>query len=560
MVDDITIWLITGRIAALALQHAVEKFNGVEVVVAPVPVAAFLTRDHVVAILASNPGMRGGVVVVPGKVAWDVTRAAEDLGIVLVKGPDSVLDMPPVLRLIERAMADMGTVTAGDVAAVIERGHHAARPGLAEMDAIVSERVAAIVSAEGGAGQSELHHDGNAGVEEMLQNRARNFTIPYTTRAIGKDLPPLVMAEITRTPDRSLDDVERLAGYFLRQGADILDVGSISGKPNPKAMAEAVERIIQQHPGCLVSIDSMNGKEVLAAVDRGARIVLSIDEATINILGSLDPDVTVVVVPGNAVLGTFPADPVARANDLANLVGQVHEAGFMRVIADPVLESPIRPGLVPSLEGYTYFSRLCKDRPEIDVPIFLGGSNVSEMIDADSAGVNAILAVLGVELGAGILFTTEESAKCTGSVAEMKAARDLAFLAGTQQAVPKDLGIDALSCKKKHRAIPSFNQQDAGSTIDTELPSLAKATYKPDPAGIYFKINIDHDEGIISAGAFRGEEFVVVFTGTSAETIGRAIINHYPALAKDHILYLGRELERAEYCLFHHASFIQDES
>ena len=50
------------------------------------------------------------------------------------------------------------------------------------------------------------------------------------------------------------------------------------------------------------------------------------------------------------------------------------------------------------------------------VPLFFGAGNVTELLDADTQGVNALLAALAAEVEASILFTPEYSAKARGSV------------------------------------------------------------------------------------------------------------------------------------------------
>ena len=51
-----------------------------------------------------------------------------------------------------------------------------------------------------------------------------------------------------------------------------------------------------------------------------------------------------------------------------------------------------------------------------DVPLFVGVSNVTELMDADSVGVNALLARLSQEVDASILLATEKSDKAKGTV------------------------------------------------------------------------------------------------------------------------------------------------
>jgi Dihydropteroate synthase and related enzymes len=103
-------------------------------------------------------------------------------------------------------------------------------------------------------------------------------------------------------------------------------------------------------------------------------------------------------------------------------------------------------GLVASLERYKKIREKFKD-----IPLFFGVGNVSELIDADSVGVNAILSGLASELNADILFTPEYSQKCFGSIYELRRASEMMFLSENRGMPPKDLGIDLLLFKEKRK-------------------------------------------------------------------------------------------------------------
>ena len=82
-------------------------------------------------------------------------------------------------------------------------------------------------------------------------------------------------------------------------------------------------------------------------------------------------------------------------------------------------------------------------------PVFFGIGNVTELLDTDSTGVNALLAGIGMELGVSVLFTPEESGKTRGSVYELSVASKMMFLAENRGSVPKDLGINLVLFKEK---------------------------------------------------------------------------------------------------------------
>ena len=74
------------------------------------------------------------------------------------------------------------------------------------------------------------------------------------------------------------------------------------------------------------------------------------------------------------------------------------KAGAVDTAADPVLDPPMQ-GLAESLQRYVLFREA---NPHF--PLFFGAGNVTELMDADTQGVNALLAALAAELGAAMLF------------------------------------------------------------------------------------------------------------------------------------------------------------
>ena len=110
-----------------------------------------------------------------------------------------------------------------------------------------------------------------------------------------------------------------------------------------------------------------------------------------------------VVVPGRAGL----ADNISRAE----------KAGIEVILADPLLQ-PAGSGLLASL----------RDMKKYGYPLFFGAGNVVELFDADSVGMNALLAGMAMEAGAAVIFTSEHSDKTRGSVGEMRRATEMMAL------------------------------------------------------------------------------------------------------------------------------------
>ncbi len=91
------------------------------------------------------------------------------------------------------------------------------------------------------------------------------------------------------------------------------------------------------------------------------------------------------------------------------------------------------------------------------MPLFVGVANVTELFDADSVGLNALLARLSAEVNASIMLATEKSTKAKGTVKEEVAAAKMMYLAKKRASVPKDLGIDLLVLKDKRSREEPYN-------------------------------------------------------------------------------------------------------
>ena len=105
---------------------------------------------------------------------------------------------------------------------------------------------------------------------------------------------------------------------------------------------------------------------------------------------------------------------------LEEIIGKARKLGIKQILADLIVE----PANV--LRSFIAFREFAERNP--DVPLFLGASNFTELIDADSVGVNALLACLSSEVGVSVLLATEESPKAKGTVRELVNASKMMFL------------------------------------------------------------------------------------------------------------------------------------
>ena len=146
-----------------------------------------------------------------------------------------------------------------------------------------------------------------------------------------------------------------------------------------------------------LAVDTQDPSLIRAALSR-ADIVLSLQETNIPEIGTevAKAGVAAVVVPGNSTL--------------AKNITLAKKAGIRCIIADPLLQ-PVGSGFTRSLARFK----------KTGCPVFFGAGNVVELLDADSIGMNALLAGIAAEVGASVIFTSEHSdktrdlsAKCGG--------------------------------------------------------------------------------------------------------------------------------------------------
>lgn len=71
-------------------------------------------------------------------------------------------------------------------------------------------------------------------------------------------------------------------------------------------------------------------------------------------------------------------------------------------------------------------------------------------------------------------------------------------------------------------------------------------------------ISVEYYKNVIRDRAIVTGNLQMIFNGTNAEWLSNAIEKHVPGLQKDHYMYLGRELMKAELSLKTHTAYEQD--
>ena len=113
-------------------------------------------------------------------------------------------------------------------------------------------------------------------------------------------------------------------------------------------------------------------------------------------------------------------------------------------LADSILD-PIPFGLTASIVRY---HRLRERYPE--VAIMLGIGNLTELTEADTSGINALLFGIAAELNVAAVLTTQVSAHARRAIREADWARRIMHAAARQRTLPKGMNDALMTVHAKH--------------------------------------------------------------------------------------------------------------
>lgn len=308
-----------------------------------------------------------------------------------------------------------------------------------------------------------------------------------------------IFSEIVDASQLSPAQVLERARAMAAKGADVIDLGALPDTPFPHL--EDSIGLLKQH-GFRVSIDSAAPAELRRGAEAGADFLLSLNEHTLDL--ALGTEAIPVLVP-------------VEPSDLASLLRAVErmEQQGRPYIADPVLD-PIHFGFAASLARYVEFRRL---KPQAE--ILMGTGNLTELTEADSLGLTALLMGICSELAIRQVLVVQVSAHTRRTLQEHDAARRLMFAAKADGSLPKGYGSALLALHDKRPVVSSPEQ------VEQNAQAVRDAN---------FRIEVS-DDGIHAYNR------TIHARGTDA-------LAFYPELdvADDaaHAFYLGTELAKAE--------------
>jgi dihydropteroate synthase-like protein len=306
-----------------------------------------------------------------------------------------------------------------------------------------------------------------------------------------------VFAEINNIARLDRAQIIEAATYYRDAGADVIDLGISLDRPwveGPEVIADLKAR------GFTLSIDTLNPDEILMADAAGIDYVLSLNGDNRHVAKQLRA--TPVLIP----------DTPDDLDSLDATIAHLDELGKPYLV-DPIIE-PIGSGFAASLGRY-----LETRRRHPDAEMFMGIGNITELTEADSTGVTAVLLGFCQELGIRNVLTTEVIDWARGAVREAVLAAKLMHFAQEEGTPPKHVDGRLLTIK----------DEELDPYTEAELRELHESITDPN-------IRIFADTEWIYA--FNAERFV---KGTDINQI-------FDELGIDehtHAFYLGKELMKA---------------
>ncbi len=228
----------------------------------------------------------------------------------------------------------------------------------------------------------------------------------------------LIFAELTDAPRMDVDAIVAAACALAADGADVIDLGCL-----PQTGFAHLEQAVRalRARGLRVSVDSQDPGELARGARAGADYLLSLNLDTLELAFETDAVPVLVPSPGGGL------DSLLRAMERLEARGKAY-------FADPILD-PLPFGFTDSLVRY---HELRRRAPE--APMLMGTGNISELVEADTSGMHALLLGIMSELRIGALLTTQVSPHCRSAVREIDYARRLMWAARELRSLPKALG------------------------------------------------------------------------------------------------------------------------
>jgi dihydropteroate synthase-like protein len=321
-----------------------------------------------------------------------------------------------------------------------------------------------------------------------------------------------IFAEIVDASQMSVEAIVGRAGSLRAAGTDVIDLGCLPDTPFPH-LEDAVQELKAR--GFAVSVDSADPDELRRGGTAGADYLLSFNERNIPI--AEETGARPVLIP-------------ARHGDIASLYRAAEEAQKrgLNAILDPVID-PIHFGFADSLSRY----RDVRARLP-DAEMLMGTGNLTELTDADSVGVTALLLGICSELAIANVLTVHVSPHTRRTIQEHDAARRIMYAAAADHSLPRGYGRALLQVHDRE-PFPYTSGEIAESSMQVKDDNY-RIEAGEDGIHVYNR-----------AGHFVAREAFTLFDKLGVETDGA------------HAFYLGAELTKAEIAFQLGKRYAQDE-
>ena len=322
-----------------------------------------------------------------------------------------------------------------------------------------------------------------------------------------------IFAEITDAPLLTIEQCLQQAQGYRQAGANVIDLGCLPDTDFPH-LEELISALHAED--FIVSVDSLESDELLRGGKAGADFLLSLHEDTQWIAEEV------------AAVPVLIAKPHRDMQSLLRLVDDF-VARNRPFYADPILD-PIHVGFTDSLIRY---HQLRSARP--DIPVLMGVGNLTELTEADTAGVNALLFGIISELDIQAVLVTQVSPHCRSAIREADWARRIMAAAKRMDSLPKGI----------HGALAALHERKPYTWRAEEIRALQ--TEVRDPS---YRIHVT-TEGI----------HVYNREGIWEDTDAFALFPQLHEIQDDaaHAFYMGVELARAQIAWQLGKSYCQDE-
>ena len=517
MCFTLKILVVTGKLAAPIVKKAIKTVSGpyqIHVLELPITVAALATTELIANYLRKLGVKKGDydLIIIPGASMGSAKIIEETVGIKTVKGTLQATDLPIIFSL-----KDLNKLSPDKPADV-----------LLEEEILKENR--------------KLLENLERSIVEKPHLIVGNVIIPVTP-------PPIrVVAEITEAHRLSREKLLKRAEKLVDSGADILSIGFEAGISHVEKVRETI-RFLKKELSVPIVVDSIIPSEIIAAIEAGADMVMSLEASNIERVAKYVTEVPAVVIAYDSKLPVQPKTAEEKIKLLEKNVSTALQYNIEKIIADPILDPINSKSSFQSLLAYHVFK---KKHPKI--PMLMGIGNVVELLDADTVGSNALLVMLAAEIGVSLVLVVEKSCKAQGSTYEVSTAARMASLAWIKNSPPKDLGIDLLILKDKRKIETPLDIEGA----EIVVARRSEKEYELDPLGV-FKIRVNYDEEVIEA-LYIGRKGKILIKGKTAREIRDEILRRNLVSTLSHAFYLGIELSKAEEALIIGKNYIQEKT